>query len=95
MHCDSLPAHHDPLLLDDYEIQQILNANSSGLNWKKQPASIFDPASVVQHVWKRDDGATATIQGAFITVESPAAEKFKKTEAQEEIQQRHREEPRF
>jgi hypothetical protein len=84
-----------PFLLDSYEIQQILAANSGGLTWRKQPASIFDPASVVQPVWKRDDGATATIQGAFITVESPAAKEFKETKAKEDIEQKHREEPRF
>ena len=57
--------------------------------------SIFNPASVVQPVWKRDDGATATIQGAFITLESPAAKNFKETKAKEDIEQKHREEPRF
>lgn len=41
--------HHKPILLDNYEIQQILAANSGGLPWRRQPASIFDPASVVQH----------------------------------------------
>ena len=50
-----------------------------GVTWRKQPVSILNPASVVQPEWKRDDGATATIQGAFITVESPAAKKFKET----------------
>ena len=84
-----------PFLLDNYEIQQILAANSGGLPWCKQAASILDPASVVQPVWKRDDGVTATIQGAFITGESPAAKKFKETKAKEDIQQKHRAEPRF
>ena len=84
-----------PFQLDSYEIQQMLAANSGGLTWRKQPASIFNPASIVQPAWKRDDGATATIQGAFITVESPAAKKFKETKAKEDIEQKHREEPRF
>ena len=86
-----------PFLLDNYEIQQILNANSGGFTWRKRSGSIFDLASALQHVWTRDDGATATasINYAFIIVQSPAAKRFLETKAKEETEQRHREEPRF
>jgi hypothetical protein len=84
-----------PFQLDNYEIQQILTANSGGITWRKQAVSIFNPASVVQPLWKRDDGATATITGAFITIESPAAKEFLERKTKEDTEQRHREEPRF
>jgi hypothetical protein len=84
-----------PFQLDNYEIQQILAANSGGFTWRKQAVSIFNPVSVVQPLWKRDDGATATTTGAFITIESPAAKEFLERKTKEDTEQRHREEPRF
>jgi hypothetical protein len=65
-------------------------ANSGGLAWQKQSVSIFNPVSVVQPLWKRQDGATATITGAFITIESPAAKEFLERKAKEETEERHR-----
>jgi hypothetical protein len=82
-----------PFQLDNYEIEQILAANSGGLAWQKQSASIFNPVSVVQPLRKREDGATATITGAFITIESPAAKEFVERKAKEETEKRHWNEP--
>jgi hypothetical protein len=56
---------------------------------------MFNPVSVVQPLWKRDDGATATITGAFISKESPAAKEFLEQKIKEETEQGRPKEPRF
>jgi hypothetical protein len=86
-----------PFQLDNYEIQQILAANSGGLIWHQQNAPILNLTSSGSVFFKRDDGATATIAPAniYITIESPTVKSFIEQHDRELTEQRHRKAPTF
>jgi hypothetical protein len=86
-----------PFQLDNYEIQQILAANSGGLNWHRQSAPILNLTSSGSAFFKRDDGATATIAPAniYMTIESPTVKSFIEQHDREVTEQRHRKAPTF